>query len=331
MSVTVRYQINRKYFNTLWLDWMRAYRKWWFWFGVLGWFCVVYSILFFASLLYFKEPIGYDYLFVIIGTFIVGGFILFRYYYLDCYVWVRPRLKKITTDVSLSVLVTDKEIIMNENEPEKAYTWDDVREFVEGRYGLLFIAYDEKLIYFPYVAIQGADGSDKIVEFYTNAKKHDFGEMLEKVRALSASGDYEEALALGEDYSEKMKGRYGETHRRYIESLNNLGVLHGEQLNYVEAELLYKQALELGEKHLGAEDDSVAMILTNLAFNYWVQGQTDLALPLYKRLLDIKEKMDGSDHIELVSIIKNMASIYKEQGDEKQANALEARVQKLMK
>ena len=57
--------------------------------------------------------------------------------------------------------------------------------------------------------------------------------------------------------------------------LHNLAIVYKEQGKYAEAEALYKRALEIKEKALGADHPAVAMTLNNLAVLY--QGQAKYA------------------------------------------------------
>ena len=66
------------------------------------------------------------------------------------------------------------------------------------------------------------------------------------------------------------------------------------QGKYADAEALYKRALAIREKALGANHPDVARTLDNLAIVYWAQGKYAEAEGLYKRALAIREKALGA-------------------------------------
>ena len=74
------------------------------------------------------------------------------------------------------------------------------------------------------------------------------------------------------------------------------GHVYKEQGKYAEAEALYKRALAIREKALGADHPDVAETLYNLAVVYRPQGKYADAEALYKRALAIREKALGPDH-----------------------------------
>ena len=75
-----------------------------------------------------------------------------------------------------------------------------------------------------------------------------------------------------------------------------LGVAYWNQGKYAEAEGLYKRALTIQEKALGANHPDVARTLDNLANVYDDQGRSSEAERLYKRVLSIREEVLGANH-----------------------------------
>ena len=72
-------------------------------------------------------------------------------------------------------------------------------------------------------------------------------------------------------------------------TLHNLASVYNAQGKYAEAEALYKRALEIKEKALGADHPSVAMTLNNLAVLYQGQAKYADAAGLYERALAIQD------------------------------------------
>jgi tetratricopeptide (TPR) repeat protein len=98
------------------------------------------------------------------------------------------------------------------------------------------------------------------------------------------------------------------------------------QARYAEAELLCLQAIEIGEKMLGAEHPILAIYLNNLAGLYYSQGKYEQAEPLFLRVIEIGEKMLGAEYPTLASYLNNLAELYRVQGKYEQAEPLIKRV-----
>ena len=96
--------------------------------------------------------------------------------------------------------------------------------------------------------------------------------------------------------------------------LNQTGLYLNDRAKYAEAESLYKRAIAMGEKTLGAEHPNVATRLNNLAALYWNQGKYTEAEPLYQRAIAIGEKTLGAEHPDLATRLNNLALLYANQG-----------------
>ena len=72
------------------------------------------------------------------------------------------------------------------------------------------------------------------------------------------------------------------------ESLNNLAALYQAQGKYAAAEPLYKRALALWEKALGADHPHVATVLGNMAEFYKKIGRNDEAKGFEERAKAIR-------------------------------------------
>ena len=86
-----------------------------------------------------------------------------------------------------------------------------------------------------------------------------------------------------------MKARFGADHGYYAVALNKLGMVQA-QGNYTEAEALFKRALAIREKVLGANHSDVGQTLNNLALVYRDQGKYSEAEGLFERALAIRER-----------------------------------------
>lgn len=97
-------------------------------------------------------------------------------------------------------------------------------------------------------------------------------------------------------------------------SLTRLGWLYVNHMNRdTEAQALYRKALGVYEKFLGADHPETVKCLHVLAVLYGQQERWADAEPLFKKELDIKERVLGPDHPEIAKIIQKLAEIYRKQ------------------
>ena len=94
------------------------------------------------------------------------------------------------------------------------------------------------------------------------------------------------------------------------------------QGRFADAEPFARRALELGEQQLGQEHKTIATLLNNLAYLYYIQGRYTEAGPLYKRSLVIWEKALGPDDLIVAQSTNNLAILYDAQGRYEDAEPL---------
>lgn len=92
-----------------------------------------------------------------------------------------------------------------------------------------------------------------------------------------------------------------------------------------ETETLYRRALAIQEKILGAYHPSVAATLNNLAVLLAGRGRFGEAEPLHGRALEIAEKSLGPAHLDTASMLTTLAITYDRQGKSAQAETLYAK------
>ncbi len=100
---------------------------------------------------------------------------------------------------------------------------------------------------------------------------------------------------------------------RLATSLNNLAEALRAQSERKLAEPLYKQAIDIQEKVLGADDLEVAKTATNLAKLYRGWHKYDDAEPLFKRAISIREKKLGPDDPAVAKSLVELAEFYRDQ------------------
>lgn len=110
---------------------------------------------------------------------------------------------------------------------------------------------------------------------------------------------------------------------RLINSMNHLASAYSRQNRLPDAELVYKQAIEIAEKHCNGEHGPVnlAGCLNNLASLYFKQNKNTDAEQLMLRALSVQEKALGTLSKELVSDLENLGYMYREMGKKEQAEA----------
>jgi len=112
---------------------------------------------------------------------------------------------------------------------------------------------------------------------------------------------------------------------RLAATLNALAVLYHAQKKYAQAELLYKQVLQLLEQTIGPDHSTLATTLNNLAVVYEAQGKYTEAAPLYQRALALMERTLGPDHPNLAVALDNYADLLRKMQREAEAESAEAR------
>jgi tetratricopeptide (TPR) repeat protein len=108
---------------------------------------------------------------------------------------------------------------------------------------------------------------------------------------------------------------------------NNLAALHFAEGKKKEAEQLYRRALSIKEKILGADHPDVAMTLNNLAVFYKSCKRYDRAESLYKRSISIFEKALGPTHPKVLISLENYAQLLRKMKRNAEALRIEARAE----
>jgi CHAT domain-containing protein/Tfp pilus assembly protein PilF len=109
-------------------------------------------------------------------------------------------------------------------------------------------------------------------------------------------------------------------HAAFAQGLDEAAALNQQVMQlynqglYSEAMPLAQRALAIQEKVLGPNHQSVANLLSNLAFLYVKQGRYAEAETLYKRSLAIRERALGSDDLDVAASLGNLAQLYKDRG-----------------
>jgi tetratricopeptide (TPR) repeat protein len=116
----------------------------------------------------------------------------------------------------------------------------------------------------------------------------------------------------------------------WIESMNSkfsLASLYKSQGRYDEAEPLYVECLQKMKVVLGENHPNTMTFINDLALLYYSQGRYDEAEPLYVECLQKKKVVLGENHPSTLTSINNLAALYKIQGRYDEAEHLRTKIQ----
>jgi tetratricopeptide (TPR) repeat protein len=104
--------------------------------------------------------------------------------------------------------------------------------------------------------------------------------------------------------------------------LLNLGICSQFQGKYAEAEVLYRESLQLREKVLGPEHLDTLGSINNLASSLYQQGKSAEAEVMHWQTLQLREKILGPEHPDTLTSINNLASSLYQQGKSAEAEVM---------
>jgi tetratricopeptide (TPR) repeat protein len=135
-------------------------------------------------------------------------------------------------------------------------------------------------------------------------------------------GDYATAASFNEATLTFVTSAFGPDAAETATALNNLALTYQSLARYMEAEPLYRRAIEIDEKVLGKGHPGVGRDYNNLAVLLQAQGKHDQAEPLYRRAMEISEKVHGKNHPTTAIHYSNVAFLLRAQGKYEQAEPL---------
>lgn len=144
---------------------------------------------------------------------------------------------------------------------------------------------------------------------------------LKKAREFAwRAGDAAQAFRWGEELIEIAKNDDGE--ENIAMALNEHAVSLYALGKYEEAEMLYRDALLIGEKTIGTEHPDYAAKLNELAHVVKEQGRNEEAEGLYREAFEIDKELIGSDYPSCVINLNNLARVIRAQGRYEEAEGL---------
>jgi CHAT domain-containing protein/tetratricopeptide (TPR) repeat protein len=101
----------------------------------------------------------------------------------------------------------------------------------------------------------------------------------------------------------------------YADKLTFLGSAYEGMGDYAAAEPLFREALEVRRKALGADQPEYGVTLHNLANLFVKMGDYAAAEPLFCEALEVFRKALGADHLRYAYSLDNLAAVHMEMGD----------------
>src|SRR6516162_7977435 len=143
-------------------------------------------------------------------------------------------------------------------------------------------------------------------------------------------GDYATAASFAEATLALVTSAFGPDAAETAAALNSLASSYQSLARYLEAEPLFRRAIEIGETVLGKDHPRVAASYNNLALLLEDQGRYDQAEPLIRRAIEIGEKVLGRDHPGVAINYNNLASLLRVQGKYDEAEPLYRRAMEIL-
>ncbi|WP_197440380.1 CHAT domain-containing tetratricopeptide repeat protein [Polystyrenella longa] len=144
----------------------------------------------------------------------------------------------------------------------------------------------------------------------------------EQQMSLYQAGQFDEALAAGQEALAIERKLVGENHQQVAESLNTLGLMYQYQGDYTQAATLYEQATQVRAKVYGKQHPTYAESLNNQAGLYQQAGQLDEANRLFQEAFAIYEKSVEKSTPEFIQSLDNLAGSHAALTEFKQAEKL---------
>lgn len=125
--------------------------------------------------------------------------------------------------------------------------------------------------------------------------------------------------------------KYGENHLSVAENTGMLAAIYSARGEYSKAIPFAERSVSIQEKVIPEEDFSFLMSVTNLAIYYSYAGKEEKAAPVFQRAVVLDEKVYGKDDLKLLDILRPYSHTLIRLGRIDEANAMQARIDRLNK
>lgn len=152
-------------------------------------------------------------------------------------------------------------------------------------------------------------------------------------QAYHQLGQYDKALFHYNEFIQLAKEKFGpqcaNNHRDVAITLRCIAEVYHEQNQYVEAKVIYENALQVGRNAVGNTHPEVAATLNKLGNLHFERDEYDIALRYYKEGYAIEQQVLEPHHPHRVITLSNIAQIYRQQGQYSTALLTYAEIHKL--
>ncbi|WP_225032192.1 CHAT domain-containing tetratricopeptide repeat protein [Paraburkholderia sp. XV] len=133
-----------------------------------------------------------------------------------------------------------------------------------------------------------------------------------RARVLASTGQYEEAIALGERALSMARSQYGPRHVYVAYILDDLATWTYQRQKFDEALRLSGQAVDIVKEAKGSGSNEHAWLVKDLASIYAAKGQYQQAATLYEESYAVFVKNVGPNHERSIQIAHNLGVAYLE-------------------
>jgi tetratricopeptide (TPR) repeat protein len=152
-----------------------------------------------------------------------------------------------------------------------------------------------------------------------HAGDSDWYQAVQQAETKRLAGNYDAAVEILSEALQKTEGAPEDDARLGI-IFHNLGSIHQELGNYLDAERCYERSIGVWEKLKGTHAvTKLVQTLNHLVATLLEAGKYDKAEKLSKRVLAIRPRATGLSDIDAASLLTNSAAVYHAQGKPEEA------------
>ena len=153
----------------------------------------------------------------------------------------------------------------------------------------------------------------------------------QKLLDLYHQGDFESAATVADQTRALAREEFGEDHRNYARSLENLSEAYRALGNRASAETVLSEALSVKRTAFGPDHLEVADVLNKLATTCREMGDHQKAEELFIECLGIRRAALGEEHHLFAGALNNLADLYREMGRYSAAEPLLRRAEQIFR
>lgn len=144
-----------------------------------------------------------------------------------------------------------------------------------------------------------------------------------EIEELAEAGEFELAIARGDEYLEQIEEAFGADSQELADAYQLLAGIHRQSRNFEDAELAQLRAIEILEGLNGRSSISLIEPLITLGNTYQASAQYDLSLAVYEEARSIGRRIYGLLNQDQLEIIDRMTASVLAKGDREGAQNLQ--------